>query len=217
MDLVFVRHGMTDWNEAGRLMGRSDVPLNERGRAQADAIAGVLRSAPVTQIWSSPQRRAQETAQSLARALRLQVQSEPALAEVWVGRWQGKTWVDLHDDPDVQRYLHDPTFCCDALESGAAVRERIVTFLERLRADDAAMSVVVSHGDPIRIALAHYLSLGIAGYRRLEVAPGSVSVLRFHATREPRAVLLNWRPYKGDAQLRQAPAPAGGGTHGQAG
>jgi len=217
VDLVFVRHGMTDWNEAGRLMGQSDVPLNERGRAQADAIAGALRSTPVTQIWSSPQRRAQETAQPLARVRGLPVQTEPALAEVWIGRWQGKTWVDLHDDRDVQRYLHDPTFCCDAVEAGAAVRERMVTFLEQLRADDAAMSVVVSHGDPIRIALAHYLSLGIAGYRRLEVALGSVSVLRFHAMREPRVVLLNWRPYKGEAQLRQASEPAGGGKHGQAG
>jgi len=42
-DLFLVRHGVTDWNETGRLMGRIDVGLNARGRAEADAAAQALR------------------------------------------------------------------------------------------------------------------------------------------------------------------------------
>ena len=42
--LLLVRHGLTDWNEQGRLLGRSDVPLNERGRTQAEVLGDALSS-----------------------------------------------------------------------------------------------------------------------------------------------------------------------------
>ena len=44
MDLILVRHGLTDWNEQGRLMGRSDIELNAQGQAQVQAVAAALRA-----------------------------------------------------------------------------------------------------------------------------------------------------------------------------
>jgi broad specificity phosphatase PhoE len=201
VDLILVRHGVTDWNEQGRLMGRSDVELNGRGQAQAQAVADALHAVAVRSIVASPQRRAQQTAEAIARPHQLTVQTEAALAEVWLGRWQGLTWNDVRGDPDVARYLADPTHVNDAVESGAAVHARVVGFVEALRSGADGTLVLVSHGDPLRILLAHYLSMPLPSYRRLEVAPGSVSLVRFGLDGGVHVVLLNWRPQRGDNQL----------------
>lgn len=202
MDLILVRHGVTDWNEQGRLMGRSDIELNERGRAQAQAVAEALRELPVRAVVSSPQRRTQQTAAAIAVMHQLPVRTEDALAEVQLGRWQGMSWDDLRDDPEVPAYLADPTYTSDAFEAGATVHERVVPCVEALRAGAEDTMVVVSHGDPLRILLAHYLGMPLAAYRRMEVAPGSVSLVRFTAALGVRVMLLNWRPQRDRDQLR---------------
>jgi broad specificity phosphatase PhoE len=201
-DLLLVRHGVTDWNETGRVMGRSAVGLNARGLIEAEALAAALRDVPVRAVVASPQRRAQETAAVIARVQSVAVHTDPDLAEVWVGSWQGRTWEELRGDAEVQRYLRDAAYVCDAVEPAATVRARVVAATERQRAacGDGRL-LLVSHGDPIRILLAHYLGLEAAAYRRLLVSPGSVSVLRFSAPPACRLVLLNWKPAAALAQL----------------
>ena len=194
-DLLLVRHGVTDWNEEGRLLGRTPVPLNERGRAQAQAVAQALAGLPLSALLASPQRRTQETAEAIARASGLAVTTEPGLDEVWLGRWVGKKPADIQNDPDFERYLSDVTHSCDAIEAAEAVQRRVVSVAEGLRGrgeKERSASVLVSHADPLRLLLAHYLSLPLAWHRRLRIDPASVSLLRF----TPRGVslmTLNWK------------------------
>jgi broad specificity phosphatase PhoE len=61
------------------------------------------------------------------------------------------------------------------------------------RRGEGATAALVSHGDPLRILLAHHLGLDLGGFRRLTVSPGSVSVLTI-SSRGARLFLLNWRP-----------------------
>jgi broad specificity phosphatase PhoE len=194
LSLLLVRHGLTDWNETGRLLGRTDVGLNSRGRAQAEAVAAALRDVPLHAVLCSPQRRTQETAAPLASRHGVAAQTEPALDEVWLGRWQGKTFADISDDPDLHRYIEDPTYVCDAVEPAADVRQRVVALVERLRAEDSTQTIaLVSHGDPLRILLAHYLSMDPRLFRRLTISPGSVSLLSI-SSRASRLQSLNWKP-----------------------
>lgn len=191
--IALVRHGLTDWNEHGRVMGRSDVPLNERGQRQAAAAAAALADGSLDAVVASPQRRALETAAPIAAAHQLQVTTDDDLAEVWVGAWQGHTFEELRDDADVVRYLSDPTHLCDAIEDAASVQRRVIGALDRLRSEQAGGRIaVVSHGDPIRLLLAHCLGMPLAEFRRLHVAPGSISVLRI-GTRQPQVLTMNWR------------------------
>jgi broad specificity phosphatase PhoE len=192
LDLFLVRHGLTDWNEDGRLMGRSEVPINERGRAQAEAVGRALRGLAIERVIASPQRRAQETAEVIARALGLAITTEPLLAEVWLGeKWLGKRFDEIAGDPDLERYFRDPTYTSEAIEPAGAVQERMVRALADLRSQGGA-AVIVSHGDPIRLLLAQLLGLPLDHYRRLYVGNGSVSVVRIGRKR-CQVLAMNWK------------------------
>ena len=193
--LMLIRHGLTDWNESGRLMGRTDgIGLNARGRAQAAALGDALRHLRPDLLLASPRRRTQETAAAIAEACGRPVETDDALDEVWLGRWQGKTFGDIADDPDLRHWLADPTWTCEAIEPLDRVQARVLPVLERVRAlPPGALAIVVSHGDPLRVLLAHVLGLALGDYRRLDVRPGSVAVVRL-APESGRLLVLGWRP-----------------------
>lgn len=201
LDLLLVRHGLTDWNERGRLLGRSPIALNARGQAQAKAVAAALRDVPVGLILASPQRRAQDTAAAIAAVHGLAARTEEGLAEVWLGRWQGKAWQELQDDPDVQHFLADVTYVCDAIEPTAQVQQRVVAVVERLRVEATGCVVLVSHGDPLRVLVAHYLGLPLSAYRNFSIDTGSISLVHCLPSAAPRLVLLNWQPARELKQL----------------
>jgi len=192
--LVLVRHGATDWNEQGRLLGRAEIGLNARGRAQAAALVGSLVGRRFDAVLSSPQRRARETAAPIAAAHGVEVVSTPELAEVWVGHWQGKTYAELAEHPDAVRYAADGTHECAAIEDAASVQRRIVALLERLRGGGSGSHLcLVSHGDPLRLLLTHCLGAELGAFRRLRISLGSISRVRLET--EGASVLgVNWRP-----------------------
>lgn len=197
LDLLLIRHGLTDWNEARRLMGRMDIGLNARGQAQAAALASALRTSAIDTILCSPQRRAQETAQALAQACGAAITTHPGLDEVWLTRWQGHTWAELQGDPDLEKYLADPTFPTDAVEPIADVQQRILAVVDMLRQERGTGTVaLVSHGDPLRSLVAHTLSIELARFRCMAIDNGSVSVVR-DGRNASRLLLLNWRPELG--------------------
>lgn len=91
MEIYLVRHGETDWNAQGRLQGREDIPLNSEGRNQAIACGVALSEAGFTAIYSSPLKRALETAQEIALYHSCKVTPDPALTERDFGKLSGKT------------------------------------------------------------------------------------------------------------------------------
>ena len=87
--VYLVRHGETEWNRQGRLQGTADVPLNERGRAQAAALAARLRGVHFDAAFSSPLGRALETAAAVWAGRPGAVSVLDDLREIGYGRWQG--------------------------------------------------------------------------------------------------------------------------------
>lgn len=194
-ELILVRHGLTDWNEDGRLLGRIDVGLNERGRSQAEAAAEALRPFDVDTVCSSPQPRTLQTAEPIARAQEHEVRIDPGFDEVWLCEaWQGRTVVELRGDPELERIIVDPLYRSSSIEPIEVVQQRAVAATERLLREGSERTlVVVTHGDPLRAIVAHYLGLPLRDFRRLAIDNGSVSLLRFHR-RGPQLVALNWKP-----------------------
>jgi broad specificity phosphatase PhoE len=168
--IYYIRHGETDWNVAGRLQGRRDVPLNARGRAQAAHCGEVLRDlfakqnvdAAALDYVSSPLGRAQQTMQLIRPALRLPADGyriEPRLTEISFGDWEGFTIAQLREcDPQrIAAREHDKWHFVapGSGESYMAVAARMRAWYDGLAAD----SVVTAHGGTARGLMA---SLGIA-------------------------------------------------------
>lgn len=194
-DIFLVRHGLTEWNEQGRLMGRSEIGLSTRGREQARVAGEALATIPVDAILCSPQRRAQETAGAIAAPHGLPIETVDDLAEVWLGeRWMGKTFEDLRGDPDLSSYFADPTFGCDVLEPATSVERRVAAVVARLEEEGRGRRIVlVSHGDPLRILTTHLLGLDLPLYRRFAIDNGTISLVRC-SKRGRQLVMLGWRP-----------------------
>lgn len=86
-----IRHGMTNWNTERRAQGQTDIPLNETGRMQAQALANRLMNEEWDCIFSSDLSRAQETAEIVAGSIGLRVQTDSRLREMYKGETEGTT------------------------------------------------------------------------------------------------------------------------------
>src|SRR5579883_1695360 len=86
--LLLVRHGQTKLSHENTFCGITDAPLTVEGQHQAELLAERLRHEPIDAIYCSPQSRAQQTAQPIARMLGLALQTRPALREMNFGQWE---------------------------------------------------------------------------------------------------------------------------------
>jgi len=189
--LYLVRHA--DHEFVGRgLAGRLDTPLNADGCAQADRLARWFARERVTALWSSPLPRTRQTAEPIAHALNLPVHTADELLEVDFGAWTGRDFADLDGDPLWRHWNGARSLArVPGGESIAEVQTRMVGFINRLCADDPEGNIVlVSHGDPIRAAIAYYLGVPVDLFLRIEVSPASISVLAIDGW-TPRVLRLN--------------------------
>jgi broad specificity phosphatase PhoE len=153
--IILVRHGQTAWNvgapsaEGERFRGRVDLPLNERGHAQALALAERLADEPIAAIYASPLQRAMETAEPTARRLGLTVQPLEGIIDINYGDWQE------HPHSEVARLY--PTLYRQWLQEPHLVRPPGGESLEEVR--DRAMAalcqVMDCHQDQTVLVAAH--------------------------------------------------------------
>lgn len=194
--VFLVRHGENEWVSSGKLAGRTPgVHLNEKGQQQADQIAAMLRRQPIAALYSSPLERCMETAQPLAAALGLPVCPEPGVLEVNYGDWHGRELKELSRLPGWHMVQHFPGgFRFPNGESLREVQMRAVDAVERLAAAHPNAAIAVfSHGDVIRMLVAHYAGTPLDLFQRTHVSTGSVSTVAISGAQDgsTRAALLN--------------------------
>ena len=181
MMLILVRHGETRLNRAGRILGLCDLPLNETGRAQADALARALRSALPFRLYTSPVARAVETAQAISSTLRVPANPLEGLAEADAGELEGLTGGEMRARfPEfARRWDEDPaTATMPGGESLAQVQCRAWSAVQRLLADHETETVVaVTHNFAIQAVLCGALEMPLRNFRRLRQDVGSISRL----------------------------------------
>lgn len=179
--VYLIRHGQNDYVKQGKLAGwRPGIHLNEAGREQAAQLGESLLEVKLQAIYSSPLERAVETADAIASAKGKEAEVVEAFGEVRIGTWEGlslraarrrKLWPTIQHAPSLARFPEGESF----LEAQA----RIVDALERIRARHSGTVACVSHADPIKLAVAHYIGMPIDSFQRLEVGPASLSELAF--------------------------------------
>lgn len=194
MNLILVRHGETQHNAEGRVLGRGGPGLNQRGRDQVEAAARALTGKAVAAIYSSPLTRAMETAERISQELDLPVQAEDSLVEIDAGKLEGLTSGEMRSQyPDLMAMWElDPSSVqMPGGESLGQLQERVwqvaQTLLRRHMEDSV---VVVSHNFSIVTLVCRVLELSLARFRHLRVDLGSLSTLDMQPTR-CRLVHLN--------------------------
>lgn len=171
MRLILARHGETDANRDRLTLGREDVPLNERGCLQAQALAACLPREPIVAIYSSPLRRALDTAQAAADALGLSVEVDEGLIEMDVGEMEGISFEVMREryGDFLRRWLSEEVG--DVPMPGGErlrdVQDRAWAAVQRIRERHPENTVLaVTHNFVILTLLCRALGLSLVHFRK---------------------------------------------------
>jgi broad specificity phosphatase PhoE len=196
--IILVRHGQTAWNigsGAGEhFRGRVDLPLDDAGLAQAQAVAERLANCPIVAVYSSPLKRAIETARPTAQQLGLPVQPLPGIVDINYGDWQGlspaevaKTHPDLYrlwlEKPHRVKFPNGESLRQVRLRGMAALEETIVRH-------EGEVVLLVAHQVMNKVLVCAMLGLGNSHFWRIRQDNACINVFE-HRDGVFTAVLIN--------------------------
>jgi broad specificity phosphatase PhoE len=216
MRWLLIRHGESQGNREWRLQGQHEYPMTERGGRQAEALARRLARWQIAAVYSSPLRRAWDTAAVIAEALGLTAQALPAIQEYDFGELSGLTWGEIHErapavaaavvSPSAE-YPHYP-----GEEGREAFRSRVCGALWDLREHHHGETVaVVTHAGAIAVFVMDVLG---RPYRRpipFVVENGSITMVETMDERwpgSPPAVLVSLNDVCHLSAIGEAPREA---------
>ncbi len=155
MKLLLARHGETDWNAAGKIQGQTDIPLNDRGREQAMALGRRLLEEGVSlrALYTSPQKRAFETARIAGAPQGLTPQPLEALREINLGLWEGHSWEEVAARWPEEYAAYDRDRMNVSPTEGESYRQmlrRVVPALKDIERRGEGTALVVAHSAVIR-------------------------------------------------------------------
>jgi phosphoserine phosphatase len=194
--ILLIRHGETEFNRNHRFQGRIDVPLNPEGVDQAQALARALKNERLAAIYSSPLRRAVETAR-LVKSFHPSTPffEEPGLIEMDLGEFdgiEGERWAEHY--PDFRkRWLESPAALrMPGGESLQDVQNRVVETLERIALNYSPEDTLLisSHSFVNRTILCHALGKPLDSFRELRQGNAALNIL-YKEGREIRVEVIN--------------------------
>lgn len=181
-ELWLVRHGPTEWSEAGRHTSTTDLPLLPDGERKAVGLGERLRGTEFAQVLTSPRLRARRTAE-LAGFADAEVAED--LAEWAYGDYEGLTTPEIRETvPGWTVWTHPSP----GGETGDEVAARLDRIVERARAV-GGRTLAFAHGHSLRVLAARWLGLDAADGRLLRLDTATVSVLGYE---RETPVVLRW-------------------------
>ncbi|MEK6712016.1 MAG: histidine phosphatase family protein [Nitrospinota bacterium] len=195
MLLYLLRHGETDWNAQRRIQGVSDTALNATGLAQARALAGPLRGRSIAAFYSSPLRRARQTAEVLAGELGLGVRLEPRLSELDQGKLEGLRidQVEAQYNGFMEEWRSRPAgLRMPGGETLAELQERAWAAVEDLRSAHPRETIAaVSHNLAISAVLCRVLGIDLNAFRRIRQFNAALNLVEHSPARGWNVVIMN--------------------------
>jgi alpha-ribazole phosphatase len=182
--LILVRHGEPDEWARGKCYGKLDVSLSARGSEQARRAALWLARWPLAAVYTSPRRRAKESAEVIAAMHALDVRVEEGFCEIDFGEFEGLAYdeVAARYPQEYQAWMERPTeVTFPGGESFATMRERVERTAAQVRRAHSGESVaLVTHGGVARIILAGALRMNASDIFRLAQSYAGVSVVDYY-------------------------------------
>jgi probable phosphoglycerate mutase len=183
LEVVLVRHGETAWSRAGKHTGRTDVPLTEHGRLQAQAVGAALRDREFALVLSSPLGRALETCRLAGFGERAELRNE--LMEWDYGAYEGRTTSEIREQRPGWTLWRDGVPGGETVEQVGARVDRVVDEMRSLEGD----ALLFAHGHVLRVLTARWLGLDPDAGRLFALDPATLSTLGYE---RETAVLQLW-------------------------
>jgi len=180
--VLLIRHASNDVLKEQRLAGwMPGVHINAEGQREADTLARRLVRISIHAIYSSPLERARDTAQAVASCQKLDVQIREDIGEMRAGEWEGKKISEVNGTEIFKQLQKSPVGVhLPGGESIDEVQARMVAAIDSIVAAHPNQVVaIVSHADPLKAAIAHYLAMDLNQFQRIAINPASVSVIMF--------------------------------------
>jgi len=182
--LLLVRHGQIGANVQRIWHGSTDSPLTDLGEQQAARTAQHLavERPQVAAVYASPLGRTRATAEPIARALDVQLEIEPGLAEFGIGELEGVSYADLLSEHKFfERIQSDPHYAPPGGESLAAVLTRVSASVLRIAERHPGQEVIaVGHGAALGLTLSHLIEGATDRWHRYQMSNASISELVLH-------------------------------------
>lgn len=172
MKIYLIRHGETDWNLEGRLQGREDIPLNEKGREQAAFSGRALRDSNIRLVLTSPLSRARETAEIIAEIIGVNhVFIEEGIIERDFGSLSGQTY---------DREKHFDTFGTEKdMEPLEVLKKRLLQCIRGWAEETNEGNILmISHGAAINAVISS-LTGGEMGSGKTRLKNACISVIEY--------------------------------------
>jgi alpha-ribazole phosphatase/probable phosphoglycerate mutase len=195
LNIYLLRHGQTQWNaEGNKYCGRTDLPLTEKGLAQAVSVAAQLKDHSFDAIYASPLQRAFNTAQIAAAGKEVLI--DDRLIEADFGEWEGKPKEQFIKENEYlwNSWMSDPlnSRAGGTGETAAEVIERVDDFFTALLHKYQTGNVlVVAHNGVNRLYLAYKLGMNVKDYRKLFIDNSTVTMFELDEQGEMTLVRLN--------------------------
>jgi broad specificity phosphatase PhoE len=196
MRILLLRHGATDWNLQKRCQGATDLELNEVGCRQAEELARRLKRERINAIYSSPLKRAVQTAALIGREHRLAVTIDERLRELDHGELEGMTFSEIKAArPEFLRAWREkpaelPVPGGEKLvDVGERVWEAMARIVRRHGAEETL--VIVSHQFPILSLLCRITGTPLDQYRSFHLDPCGIVLVKYDREEEWSVVQLD--------------------------
>lgn len=184
--IILARHGETEWNAEEIFRGRVDVDLNETGIREAELLAEHLSYMTIAAVYSSPLKRALQTAEMIARHHDVKVEVSPQLIDLDYGEWQGLSHETVRDRYGqlYHEWLNNPQLVkMPAGESLDDVRRRAISLVEDITAKVEGAIVLVSHRVVHKVLICALLALDISHFWNIRIDTAGISVFAYEDDR----------------------------------
>lgn len=180
LGLYFMRHGETVWNTERRYQGMTDIELSDEGIRQAKCVAERFKNIHIDKIYSSPLKRAIETARPIAENKGLEIISEDAFREIHFGEWEGMTVPDLtqkYGDRYINFIREPHNYGFPGEENIDNVIKRIKPSIDRIIENDDGDVLIVSHGGIIRLMIMYIMGLDNSWFTKMWINNTGISII----------------------------------------
>ncbi|MDD3802890.1 MAG: histidine phosphatase family protein [bacterium] len=180
MLLYILRHGESEGNKDGKFRGRADFPLTEKGLMQADEASLFLLKKEITAVYSSPLKRAYDTAKKTAEKKNLEVVKDESFNNISLGEWEGKPKSEIKErfPKEWDIWTTKPEYLeLEGMEKLDSVMKRSVERVNQLSAQEVGDFLIVSHRAVIKPLIAGLIGIGKPYFWRLHIDTAAVSIL----------------------------------------